>query len=151
MKKSTRVLKWLVTWMMVFSLAAVGGLFVQVALPASPARAALPPRPSPMPTSDPLDAEYGGSIMLHISPVTSATWSEVEWQDLLGAWHKVDGWQGTLGDGSQTWWVGAKDLSTGPFRWRVYTSPGGTLLATSESFMLPSKPKQSVQVNVTLP
>ena len=123
----------------------IGALMVMVALPASPAHA-LPPRPSPAQASAPV----GGRIILTVSGTTSQMlWAEVEWQDPQGKWHSVDGWKGMF-DATQEWWVGEDDLGTGPFRWLVYDGSGGTLLASSEAFDLPDKPKQTVNVEVSL-
>ena len=72
----------------------------------------------------------------------------------------MQGWQGTLDrveaeDGSdvvgyKTWWVGEDDLGKGPFRWLVYQSEGGRLLATSEPFDLPGSGGATVVVEVSL-
>jgi hypothetical protein len=83
-------------------------------------------------------------------------WTVVQWQDpYTEVWHDVEGWQGTLdgvtdGLGKKTWWVASRDLDTGPFRWRVYRSEGGTLLATSEPFNLPGAVGAAVTVEVAL-
>jgi len=83
----------------------------------------------------------------------------VEWQDADGMWHAVAGWQGTLDrvavedgavTGYKTWWVGAEDLGTGPFRWLIYRGKGGERLATSEPFYLPASARRVVQVDVGL-
>jgi hypothetical protein len=52
--------------------------------------------------------------------------------------------------GKKTWWVAGRDLGTGPFRWRVYRSEGGSLLATSEPFDLPGAVGATVTVEVVL-
>jgi hypothetical protein len=68
----------------------------------------------------------------------------VQWRDQAGGWHDVEGWQGLLETpvGSEvpvkTWGVYTKDYGQGPFRWIVYNEPGGSVLATSQSFNLPN-------------
>jgi hypothetical protein len=84
-------------------------------------------------------------------PWSEAHWQDVctvvQWQDAWGDWHDVEGWRGTLDGvsadvsgkivGHKTWWVAAKDLGKGPFRWQVYRCENGKLLATSAPFYLP--------------
>ena len=79
----------------------------------------------------------------------------VQWQDLLGRWHDVEGWRGTLDQaaedvGSMVWWVAQKDLSTGPFRWRVYRGQDGEFLAGSEPFTLPDAVGTILTIKVLL-
>ena len=126
------------------------------------ARADLPPRPTPQPTSAvPKPAPTGGLIELHvqfpeaISYQWQELWTVVQWQDEWGYWRDVAGWQGTLdsvaeGAGAKTWWVAEEDLGGGPFRWRVYRSAGGWLLVQSDEFYLPTRKGQAVAVAVTL-
>jgi hypothetical protein len=73
-------------------------------------------------------------------------WTVVQWQDRRGKWHEVEGWRGTLdeierqGDeyeGSKVWWVSKSDFEKGPFRWLVYRTKGGSLVAESDPFSLP--------------
>jgi len=83
-------------------------------------------------------------------------WTVAQWQDNEGRWRDVEGWRGTLDRvvvdeeeqvvGRKTWWVAESDLGRGPFRWRVYRSQGGRLLATSDEFTLP----ETVAVEVVL-
>ncbi len=118
-----------------------------------PKAAGLPPRPEPTATPVP-KAMTGGKIVLQTSglPVGSdGVWTAVQWQDPhTDEWRLVEGWQGTLElDGSQTWWVGAADLGTGPFQWVIYAEKGGDELAVSDSFNLPEKPGQTVFVTVS--
>lgn len=132
----------------------------------------LPPRP-PLPT-EPAPGGTGGNakgsaIELHAQFPSTWPWNETDWQDLWtivqwqgtdGAWHKVEGWQGTFdlvkvdGDGEvmgqKTWWVGTSDLGTGPFRWQVYRTKGGPLVATSAPFNLPDTSGLVVTVEVAL-
>ena len=71
----------------------------------------------------------------------------------------MQGWQGTLdgvntkGDqvaGYKGWWVGVEHLDQGPFRWQVYQSQGGWLLATSDPFDLPAQVKAMTVIEITL-
>lgn len=145
MNKTMRNVTLLAVLILALIVGLIGALMVMVALPASPAYAVLPPRPS----GDP-PAPVGGRIILTVSGTTSQMlWAEVQWQDPQGKWHNVDGWKGML-DATQEWWVGEDDLGTGPFRWLVYSGSGGTLLATSDAFDLPDKAKQPVNVEVSL-
>jgi hypothetical protein len=90
-------------------------------------------------------------LHVHSAQVPAQVWTIVQWQDYFGAWHNVDGWQGTLDVGHQKlWWVADKDLGTGPFRWVVYRDQAGPSLAVSESFHLPDLSGMKVRVDVTL-
>jgi len=133
-------------------------------LPSSSARAtqlALPPRPTPTTTlKPPKSAPDGGVIELYIKfdqaiVPTQALWSIVQWQDSLGMWHDVDGWQGTpdaiiTGGATKTWWVNKTDLGKGPFRWVIYAADKNKWLAESPSFYLPKTPGQKVEIVVSL-
>jgi hypothetical protein len=115
---------------------------------------ALPPRPTPAtatPTAGP--AAYvreGGLIELHVHPLQTGLWTLVQWQDARGQWHDVYGWQGTVDGDLQVWWVAPRDFGKGPFRWQVYQSYGGPLLATSQSFSLPQRTGATVRIDVGL-
>jgi hypothetical protein len=128
---------------------------------------ALPPRPT-VPAGDvkpsaqaqiQLQVQFPGSWPWQTTPWQNL-WTIVQWQDPQGIWHDVEGWKGTLdevkisdsGDvtGYKTWWVGGEHMGKGPFRWRVYQGEGGYLLATSESFDLPSIDKATLLVKVPL-
>jgi len=120
----------------------------------------LPPRPTPVPTAVPpvvtIPAANGEKIQLHIEnevdEIPADLWTAVEWQDPnTGNWYVVDGWRGTLDTPTtQTWWVGSELFGDGPFRWQLYASEGGNLLATSVSFDLPARTGLMVVVNVAL-
>ncbi len=75
-------------------------------------------------------------------------WTIVPWQDALGGWHDVQGWQGTLDGYQKLWWVAEDDFGTGPFRWALYQGKGGALLAVSESFYLPGLTNETVEVSL---
>lgn len=110
---------------------------------------ALPPRPSPRPASRPVSKPPDGAIELTVESAAAGLWTVVQWQDALGGWHDVEGWQGALDKGDRkTWWVDKTDLGKGPFRWAVTQS--GELLATSELFYLPDSVGQTVKVSVSL-
>ena len=120
----------------------------------------LPPRPTPVPTAVPpveiVSAHSGEQIRLHlendVDEIPGELWTAVEWQDPnTGDWHVVEGWRGTLDTPTtQTWWVGSDQFGDGPFRWQLYANEDGELLATSESFDLPTRAGLMVVVNVTL-
>jgi hypothetical protein len=103
--------------------------------------------PTAVPSSH---AREGGLIELHVQPARTGLWTLIQWQDAQGQWHDVDGWQGTVDGTSQIWWVAPRDLGKGPFRWQIYQSRGGPLLATSEAFSLPRRTGETVRVDVTL-
>ena len=108
----------------------------------------------------------GGLIELHvqfpeaISYQWQELWTVVQWLDEWGRWRDVEGWQGTLyhvttgenGEivGKGAWHVAEDDLGGGPFRWRVYRSKGGWLLAQSDEFDLPAAVGETVTVEVSL-
>lgn len=110
-----------------------------------PARlVALPPRPGEA-------APPGASIVLVLSAPVRSAWTVVQWQDGLGRWHDVQGWQGwaePLWDGAygKVWWVSPADLGTGPFRWAVFS--GERLMAASEPFHLPISPGGMQKITV---
>ena len=113
--------------------------------------AALPPRPEPQPTATPLPKPVGGAIELRVAPAGRALWTVVQWQDSLGGWHDVEGWQGKLdGSDDKTWWVHRADFGKGPFRWAMYQGVGGEWVATSEGFYLPRFAGDVVRVQVSL-
>jgi hypothetical protein len=130
-------------------------LMLSVLSPTSSTVQALPPRPTPVltmtPTSLPLpDTRQGGLIELRVQPAQSSVWTIIQWQGANGQWHDVDGWQGTLTGDRQLWWVAPADLGKGPFRWQVYQSRGGKLLAESKPFSLPGLNRETVYSEVTL-
>ena len=86
-------------------------------------------------------------------------WTVVQWRDPDGKWIDVNGWQGSLDNigqqegawvGAKEWWAGQEILGTGPYRWLVYSRPGGDLLAKSEPFYLASASGGLVTVDVEL-
>jgi hypothetical protein len=140
------------------SLAAAGvlllGLLTLVPRPAIAAPAALPTRPptatppDPTATPDP-SLPTGGLIELRIQTPPANAWTVVQWEDGLGGWHTVEGWQGTLDDGiSKLWWVAPKDLDTGPFRWVIFDKRDGKVWGISPSFDLPATTGQRVVLEV---
>jgi hypothetical protein len=78
-------------------------------------------------------------------------WTVVQWQDSAWGWHDVEGWRGNFDEGNRkVWWVAWADFGTGPFRWAVYQTEGGPLLATSEAFMLPQSAAEWMTIQVSL-
>jgi hypothetical protein len=128
----------------------------------------LPPPPPPAPVPAAPSTFTGGFIELYLQfPQAWAQgthwqdlWTAVQWLDEWGYWRDVEGWQGSLDEvitqadgtvtGHKTWWVTEDDLDRGPFRWRVYRSQGGWLLATSPTFDLPSQRRATTTVEITL-
>ncbi len=139
--------------------------------------AALPPRPTathtptvppgptpPLPTPKPATTGALIELQLYLDsawPWQIAHWQQlwtvVQWQDGLGDWHDVEGWQGgletlTVGDdgfwGQRLWWVAPGDLGKGPFRWVIYAAPdkAGEMLVASKPFYLPSSSGQIKRV-----
>lgn len=109
----------------------------------------LPSRP---PTATPEPAP-GGFIHLDFDsslPLSSAPWSVVQWQDNVGNWHDVEGWQGTLNrDLELVWWVAPENLGQGLFRWSVYRDDSKhSLLNISKPFYLPANGHQVVMVEL---
>lgn len=112
-----------------------------------PSALALPPRPTPEPTV-PSPKPPNGAIELTVEAAPVGLWTIVQWQDALGGWHDVEGWQGTLDDGvHKTWWVDKADYGKGPFRWVVIY---GEATFTSDSFYLPAYGGEVVRVQVSL-
>jgi hypothetical protein len=78
-------------------------------------------------------------------------WTVVQWQDSLGNWRTVEGWQGTTYEDNRVlWWVSHADLGKGPFRWVVYRSPDGVWLGNSQSFNLPGYDGATVKIEMVL-
>ena len=142
----------------------VCALLVLVSLP-SPAQTALadlPPRPTATPTPQPAPPPATGArLELRVEfPETISypwqdLWTVVQWQDEWGYWRTVEGWQGSLdsvaeGVGVKHWWVAKGDLGGGPFRWRVYRSQGGRLLAKSAEFDLPARTGETTTIEMSL-
>lgn len=89
-------------------------------------------------------AEFEHStITVHAPKAPAGAWVSVQWQDLLGSWHDVEGWQAELdmADDSnlafKQWAVYSQDYGRGPFRWVIYTEQDGAVWATSPRFYLP--------------
>lgn len=92
-----------------------------------------------------------GAITLNAYPVPLGAWTVVQWQDTRGDWHDVDGWQGPFDQERQVvWWVTPEIWGEGPFRWAIYQHQDGQLLATSDSFNLPSSADEAVKVVMPL-
>lgn len=117
--------------------------------------------PTPAPTAVPTiaakrekkpEGPVGAYISLVITDPLPAGWAVVEWVDADGNWHPVEGWRGSLdASGERTWWVSERDFGRGPFRWLVFDAPDGSLLLTSEAFMLPDNPNQVLMVTPITP
>ncbi len=110
----------------------------------------LPPRP-PVPTAEPpVPVVTGAFIRLETTPAAAGLSTGLQWRDLFGRWHDVDGWRGeTEPDGSKLWWVAPRDLGSGPFRWLVIDAKGKTL-GSSAPFDLPARTGETLPVVVKL-
>jgi hypothetical protein len=109
------------------------------------------PAPPPLtPAPGQRASPAGGLIELHVQSVQARhLWTVVQWQDGLGDWHDVEGWQGAPGEeGQVVWWVTGADLGKGPFRWVVYQLPGSRSPVASEPFYLPYRAGEVVHVEV---
>ena len=167
MIKNMTKIKLIIVSSMVCTLLALG----LVVGPGLTAPSDLPPRPTPpTPTAEPIPAPVvnGGKIILQTLfgddwSSTGMDWQDlytvVQWQDEWGSWHDVNGWRGTLDKvytssdqvkGMKTWWVPSELLGDGLFRWQVYTSQHGGMLAQSTEFDLPELVGHSVIVKVEL-
>jgi hypothetical protein len=131
-----------------------GALMLVLLLPSLTlvAPSVLPPRSTPSPGA-PTQRKppTGAYIVLHMTSAPAEVWTVVQWQDALGDWHDVEGWQGTLDNSySKLWWVAKKDFATGPFRWAIHKNRDGRLLAVSEPFHLPDTLNETVLVEISL-
>ena len=151
-------------------------VMTQAAPPVLPPRPTpvLPPRPTPQPapvsTSQPMCRPSArGSIELRFQTTPERIWNThwqelwtvVQWQDSLGNWRDVEGWQGTFDEfdhdedrdvceGKKVWWVAPPDFGKEPFRWVIYRGSRGKLLAQSGSFYLPNSASEGVKAEVWL-
>jgi len=132
----------------VFSLFSLDPNTVQ-ASPNLPPRPTLTPTPTPTPTPVIPAPVNLARILLVAGSTYEGAWTVVQWQDKPGVWHDVEGWQGHVRNGWIRWRVATKDWGTGPFRWLVYDKAGGTLLASTASFTLPTGPYGIVWVAPT--
>jgi hypothetical protein len=135
------------------------GLWTLTLFSTLPANAGpLPPRPTPGPTPVVIIGQVGqgAAIELHVLAARSTWWTVVQWQDAQKNWNTVAGWQGIFdeikaGIGTKLWWVVLTDLGKGPFRWAIYESKGGKLLAASEAFNLPAQSRTKTVITVGMP
>jgi hypothetical protein len=104
------------------------------------------------------------TITLHAPGAPAGAWVGVQWRGQGGTWTDVEGWQapldttntvtnnaagdavdGAAADAETTtatpfkqWAVFERDYGRGPFRWVISSARGGTVLATSPNFFLPT-------------
>lgn len=90
-----------------------------------------------------------GYIQLVVSQAPANAFAVVQWQDGLGGWNLVEGWQTGLTNGQHVWAVLPPHFGQGPFRWVVYDRPGGRVIATSTGFNLPGQAGSIVLTNLT--
>lgn len=113
----------------------------------------LPPRPKPRVTKDGSSSEIdNASIQLWPTPAWPNLWTVVQWVDGSEHWHDVDGWRGALNHPNYaSWRVAQSEFGKGPFRWAIYDQEGGSVLALSELFHLPTNGGEILKIIVTLP
>jgi hypothetical protein len=151
---------------------AIGTLMVALSTgsPAVPTDAdRLPPRPDlAMPKAEE-QAAKGATLRLQLDfgdrweelgGEWDGIWTVVQWKTAEGDWVTVPGWQGSLDTvvrtedggviGQKSWWVVKNDLGSKNFRWLVYSSQEGKLLASSNSFDLPAHSGWTVLVEEVL-
>jgi len=112
-----------------------------------------PDKPLPPPQSEPTQpgtvytgsTDRGAWIELNIMPAVETYWTEIEWIDGTGMWHPVEGWQGHSTQGMVRWFMRPAEFGKGPFHWQIYTQDRNRLIATSNTFYLPTE-----QFGVTL-
>ncbi len=127
--------------------------FAQGELPPRPGDP-LPPRPEvPLPPHPKHDDNgsssftQGAFIKLSIWH-GAGRWSVVQWQDGMGQWHDVGGWQGMLDPaGEILWFVETNDFGKGPFRWVLNGASGQQSQEVSNAFFLPTGIDQVVTVS----
>ena len=108
------------------------------------ARAELPPRHTT--DTDPATA----SINLYAPAAPLHAWTAVQWQDMDGEWHTVEGWQGTLDEEYRiSWWLGEEHFGQGPFRWLIFDNEGGEMLFRSQTFYMPSHRLEEIHVAIS--
>jgi LysM repeat protein len=92
----------------------------------------------------------GATVALAVVGAPANAWTSVQWQDGLGQWHDVEGWQGTLNTaGQRVWWAGNDLLgNNGLYRWVVYQYQGGPVWATSLVFHFPAVAGQWAWENI---
>jgi hypothetical protein len=112
------------------------------------ANADLPPRPDKPPKEEKAARPLVTAIVLNVTPAQDDLWSVVQWQDAQGDWQDIAGWSGWVVDGRTIWWAEEKDWGKGPFRWVVYETKEGSLMATSEHFTLPETRQAPLVVTV---
>ncbi len=108
------------------------------------------PAPAPRPGEGPPQGWWetvpappdGARILLLAPPHREGAWSVVQWQDGDGRWHDVEGWRGEIQGGRKRWWVHPSLYGKGPFRWQIYSRPGGSLVVQSPPFTLPERREQ---------
>jgi hypothetical protein len=84
------------------------------------------------------------TLVARVPNAPAGAWAGIQWQDGLGGWHDVSGWQGpmtlqpTTNVSTRQWAVYPKDYGRGPFRWVVYSEQDGAVWATSTRYNLPN-------------
>ena len=87
------------------------------------------------------DSPTGSHIEL-VAPGFQGEWSAVQWQDVNGDWHNVDGWRGTLDEwGTRRWWVASMAKRGFPFSsgWPPNTTSANRLCGEPQAFGVTSR------------
>jgi len=121
--------------------------------------------PTPTYTPTPRPSDNSGAIVFKVAFLSGAPldaswrenlWTVVEWQDGLGNWHVIEGWQARLdrvtgNTGWKIWWVSPELYGRGPFTWVAYNdSSSDRPILVSPPFRLPSSAGVIVRSEVGL-
>ncbi len=134
-------------------LCSVGLMLIAPPAPSLAAPSRLPARDTPTPVPPRSSDTHGADVLvgwieLYAQPARAGLRATVQWQDGSGAWHDVDGWKGSADSGFQSWGVFPSEFGRGPFRWVL--SNGGQVVGQSAPFNLPSHPRETVTIRVSL-
>ena len=141
-------------WVVILSLELSTTAKNTVVLAVAPTRVDPTPLPPPTRTPDrkPQRSERVpvATLLLTVPISETQLFSVVQWQDVTGRWHDVNGWRGTISGGRTSWWVEEKDWGASLFRWVVYQQKADTeiIIAISEPFVLPTYQGEVKQIKV---
>ncbi len=117
-----------------------------------------PSAPLSTPTARPPDSTREIWLRVELAPWCDgrSLWTVMQWQDGLGQWHDIPGWQGPLdivtGDiGRKVWVFPATMSGSGPFRWRVCPRPPDGInqwCVVSDAFELPYGAREYINLQL---
>ena len=105
-----------------------------------------------------IPAGEGSKIQLELTDGQGETWAGIQFYNpARDRWETVKGgdgseaWHGTADRMDQrpwiqTWWLGSEWLGRGPFRWAIYSGPGGYARVYSEPFFLPAQTNRELKL-----